>query len=317
MAVTPVLAAPASATVPPFRVVTEPGAGMGFFYTAISGARHSIELEMYELSDPVVVADLEARARAHVDVEVLLDRDYDAGSVNAPAYAALAAHHVAVRWADASYIFHEKAMVVDGATAYIGTGNLTAEYYATTRDFWVVDTKPADVAAVVAAFRADWHRGPPGAAGSGDDLVWSPGAQPTVLALIDSARHSVWLESEELSSTAVVDALEAAARRGVAVRVTMTYDSSWAWAFRALEAAGAAVRVDYGETPIYIHAKALCVDCVIGAHGSGRVLVGSQNLAYDSLNVNRELSVDTTSSLVVQPIAKVLRSDFAAASPYS
>jgi phosphatidylserine/phosphatidylglycerophosphate/cardiolipin synthase-like enzyme len=97
---------------PALHVVVEPNATMGFLDRAISGARHSVLVEMYELADPTVERDLAARAAAHVAVQVLLDRDGDGGSVNAPAYSWLTSHHVPVRWANGSEIFHEKAVVV-------------------------------------------------------------------------------------------------------------------------------------------------------------------------------------------------------------
>ena len=314
LAASPSALASAAAT-PKLKVVTEPAAGYGFLDRAVAGARHTVLVEMYELADATFEADLIAAASRHVAVQVLLDKDYDAGDVNQPAFAELSAHHVAVRWADASYIFHEKAVVVDGATAYVGTGNLTSEYYATTRDFWVVDTQHADVVAIAAVLHADWPGGPPAAGGHGADLVWSPGAQSAVVALINRARHSISLESEELSSKPVVAALVAAAHRHVVVHVTMTYDSSWRTEFAELLAAGAKVHVDHGESPVYIHAKALCVDCAT-PHVVGVVLVGSQNLSDYSLTRNRELSIETSAGSVVGPIDAILASDFAAASPY-
>lgn len=308
---------PALASAGALRVVTEPSDAMAFLDHAVTAARRSVDVEMYELSDPSFEAALESRAAAGVRVSVLLDRDYTAGSENEAAAAALAARHVSVRWTYASEIFHEKAVVIDGATAYIGTGNLTARYYATTRDFWVIDTIPADVAAVAATFGHDWAGAPPAPAPRGADLVWSPGSEGTILALIGGAHRSIALESEEMSAAPVIEALAAAARRGVAVHVTMTYDSSWASAFRELESAGVSVHVDHGEYPVYIHAKAICVDCTTGTHGTGTVLVGSQNLGTGSLDYNRELSVLTSQPTVVQPIAQVLARDFASAGPYS
>ena len=305
-----------SAAVPAFRVVVEPAAGYGFLDRAIAGARHAVLVEMYELADPAIEDALIGAARRHVAVEVLLDQAYSGSTVNQPAYARLLAHHVAVRWAYPGAIFHEKAIVVDAATAYVGSGNLTAKYYATTRDFWVLDTQHADVAAIGAVFRTDWQRGPPTSGPRGADLVWSPNAEPTFLSLIGHAHRSITLESEELSDTYVVNALVAAARRHVAVHVTMTYSSAWRAAFDELVAAGAKVHVDRGEHPIYVHAKALCIDCATGAHASGTIVVGSQNLSYSSLAFNRELSIRTTAHAVVAPIDAVLRADFLAASPY-
>lgn len=282
----------------------------------MKGAKHTVLVEMYELADPSFLSELYAARSRHVTVQVLLDKDYDAGSVNAPAYAALVAHHVAVHWTNASEIYHEKAVVVD-ATAYVGTGNLTAEYYATTRDFWIVDTQPADVAAIAATFHTDWRGAPPTTGPRGVDLVWSPDAEPTFLAAIAHAHHTIALETEELSDSYVVDALVAAARRHVAVHVTMTDSSEWHAAFNQLVAAGAVVHVDHGEHPVYVHAKALCVDCTHGTHVTGTLLVGSQNLSYSSLAFNRELSLETSAPSLLAPIDAVLRGDFAAASSYT
>ncbi len=301
----------------PLRAIVEPAAGYGFLSRAIAGARHSVDMEMYELADPTIVADLVAAERRHVAVQVLLDKDYDAGSVNAPAFASLSADHVAVRWANRNSIFHEKAVVVDGTTAYVGTGNLTAEYFATTRDFWVLDTQHADVAAITTTFRTDWLGGAPGPGPHGVDLLWSPNAEPAFLALIGRAHHTIALESEELSDDYVVNALVAAAHRHVAVHVTMTYSSEWRSAFDQLVAAGAVVHVDHGESPVYVHAKALCVDCTTDPHVTGTLIVGSQNLSYSSLAFNRELSVDTSDPALISSVDAVLRGDFADAQTYA
>ncbi len=298
------------------HVVVEPGATMSFLDAAILHATRSVRVEIYELADPTVEADLANRAAHHVAVYVLVDRAYAGRSANAPAVAWLRAHHVQVRWANASAIFHEKAVVLDATTAYVGTGNLQAKYYATTRDFWLKDTDRADVAAIDATFDVDWTGAAPTTAPGGADLVWSPGSEATFLAAIARAKHSIALESEEMDADKVVNALIDAARRGVVVHVTMTYDSSWVWAFKELTAGGVAVHLYYGETPLYIHAKAICIDCSLGAHPSGTLLVGSQNLSTSSLQYNRELSIKTRAPSVVAAIDRVLRSDFAGGAAY-
>jgi hypothetical protein len=47
-------------------------------------------------------------------------------------------------------IYHQKTITVDDATAAVGTGNLTPQYYPTSRDAWVLDTNPTDLAAITA-----------------------------------------------------------------------------------------------------------------------------------------------------------------------
>ena len=89
-------------------------------------------------------------------MRVLLDHDYSGGSVNQAAYSTLSAAGVAVAWANDSEIFHQKTITVDGSESAIMTGNLTPQYYATTRDFVVMDRQPADVAAIEKVFASDW-----------------------------------------------------------------------------------------------------------------------------------------------------------------
>ena len=86
------------ATVPVVKVWTEPASGYGFLDAAIASARRSIDLSMYELSDPTIEHDLVARAATGVDVRVILDADYSGMSENASAYAELHASKVHVEW---------------------------------------------------------------------------------------------------------------------------------------------------------------------------------------------------------------------------
>ena len=238
-------------------------------------------------------------------VRVVLNAHY-IGHYNQPAYSYLRARGVAVRWAPSQFaVTHEKAIVVDGHSAAIMTMNLTARYYPTSREFVVFDRNRADVAAVEAGFANDWANGglpPVSPAG----LIWSPGAQDALVALISSARHEVLVENEEMSDATVTSALQAAARRGVRVEVVMTRQSEWAGAFSALARAGVAVRTYAYSAPLYIHAKAIVVD---PGSRRARVFVGSQNFSVASLLYDRELGLITSRPAIVNRVAAVIRSD--------
>ena len=67
------------------QVWVEPASGYGFIDAAIERAHSSIDLSMYELSDPTIEQDLVARAKAGVDVRVILNSAYDGASENASA----------------------------------------------------------------------------------------------------------------------------------------------------------------------------------------------------------------------------------------
>ncbi|MGO9197356.1 MAG: phospholipase D-like domain-containing protein [Acidimicrobiales bacterium] len=291
--------------------MTEPTDGMQPIYSLMSGARHRLDMTMYELADPQAVEILEADASRGVKVRVILDEDYSGASVNAAAYSELRSHGVGVHWAPAGTIFHQKTITVDDHTSAVMTLNLTSQYYATSRDFAVVTTDPADVVAIEQVFGRDWtDTGSPQAGPKGTNLVWSPGAEAPILAVIQSAQHSLLVENEEMDDSDVVDALAAAARRGVSVHVVMTYSSSWTSAFDSLVGAGVMVSTYPSDATLYIHAKVIVAD--------GRTaFVGSQNFSESSLAYNRELGIITSDPTLVGAIARTVASDFDGATPVS
>ena len=284
-------------------LMVEPQAGMTPIYDFMTSAQRSLDMTMYELSDPTAEQILVADHDRGVRVRVLLDHAFSGGSVNQAAYATLSARGVPVAWANDSEIFHQKTITVDGSGSAIMTGNLTAQYYATTRDFVVMDRQPADVAAIESVFSSDWAGGAPSPGPAGGDLVWSPGSEQQLTALIGAATRSVVVENEEMDSTAVEDALAADARRGVAVTVIMTADSQWDAALSRLESSGVRV-VLHPDTSsaLYIHAKAIDVD------GSSS-FIGSENFSTASLDDDRELGVLTSSADVVGPLNATLFAD--------
>jgi len=172
-----------------------------------------------------------------VKVRVILDTNREA-SRNGPAFQALRAGGVKVVWADTIYeATHQKTITVDGTESLILSANLTDEYYSTTRDFGVFDHNPEDVAAIEAVFAADFAHEPLRPS-NGSDLVWSPGSQAQMLAVIDGASHTLSIENEEMGDWTITNAIVAAAKRGVKVEVTMTKDSSYDSDWTAILSAG-------------------------------------------------------------------------------
>lgn len=287
----------------PLTVYTEPTTGMAPVESLVASAHTAVQIEIYELADPTLEAALAADQARGVDVKVLMDTAYHGGAVNAAAYAYLHAHGVPVKWANATEIFHEKSVCVD-YVCLIGTGNLVAADYPSTRDFWVQDTIPTDVAAIDGTFAGDWAGTAPGPAAPGSDLLWSPGARTGLLAVIASARRTVLVESEEISATVIVTALVTSARRGVSVTLIMTTAPSWASAFSRLRAAGVHVVAMPATANPYIHAKAIVAD-------GTEAFVGSQNFSYASLDHDRELGLVTSDPAVVDPLSAALQKDAA------
>jgi phosphatidylserine/phosphatidylglycerophosphate/cardiolipin synthase-like enzyme len=293
------------------RLIAEPQAGVAPLIKLISSARHSVTLTDYELRDLSVERALVAAARRGVDVRVALNGGYyhERDSTNAAAFTYLVARRVHVRYTPSYFaLTHQKTLTVDRATAAIMTLNFTGDY-STTRDFAVIDHDAADLKAILATFNADWAgRSISPSRGSGE-LVWSPGAASAVLGLIDGARRSIELENEEMDYSRATEALCAAARRGVDLRIVMTYSGDWRTALEHLVSCGAHVRLYYGQA-YYIHAKSLEVDGAVA-------LIGSQNLSTTSLDYNRELSIRVRSKPLLGQLARDFASDWAGASVFS
>jgi cardiolipin synthase len=291
-------------------LLVEPDAGIGPIDDLVSAASHSIDLTMYELVDPTIENLLDAAVARGVRVRVILDGRLERDA-NQPAYDELRAHGVEVVWSSSAYeSTHEKAMVIDDTVAVVMTLNLTSRYYDDTRDFAVIDRDAGDVAAVETVFAADLI-GAPVVTPAGDDLVWSPDQSTTALTgLIGSAHSTLMVENEEMSSTSIIDALDAAAARGVHVTVVMTDSSEWSSAFARLTAAGVQVRTYAPNAALYIHAKAIVAD-------GRRAFVGSQNFSSASFTRNRELGVLTSDPAVIGPLAAALAADAAGAAPWS
>jgi cardiolipin synthase len=138
--------------------------------------------------------------------------------------------------------------------------------------------------------------------------VWSPGAGPTLLGLISGARRTLLVENEEMSDRSIVDALAAAARRGVAVTVVMTSDGEYRPQLDRLAKAGVKVRVYAEDATIYIHAKAIAVD-------SRTAWIGSQNVSAVSLGQNRELGIVVSGRHLVGAVARTIEADAAGGRP--
>jgi phosphatidylserine/phosphatidylglycerophosphate/cardiolipin synthase-like enzyme len=288
------------------QVFVEPGAGYGFFSSALASARHDIDLSMYELKDPVIEAQLVAKARSGVRVRVLLDTDDGGRSDNAAAVAVLRSGGVHVTWAPSGQIFHAKYLVIDGSRAYIGSGNLVRYDYSSTRDFWVLDQVAGDLAAIETTFASDFSgvSHTPVAHGG---LVWSPGSSTALTSVIASARHSLLVENEEMDDYAIEQSLDAASARGVSVTVVMTRSSSYLSALKSLVQHG--VRVELlSSSQLYVHAKAICADC---STTTGTLFVGSENFSTSSLDYNRELGVTTQSLVAIRAVWTSLLTDAA------
>ena len=289
----------------------EPDDGSEPVLTAIRGARRSVDLVVYLLTDRSVIdARIAARQRG-VAVRVMLERDpYGSGPGNASAYDQLQRAGVDLRWGNPAFaLTHEKALVIDGETALIMTLNLVYSAFHGNRDYGVITYDPAEVAEVLAGFDADWERR--AFEPKVTSLLWSDAnTRRKLLDFIDSARASLLLEQELLQDREILRHLASAAGRGVAVRIITPPDEGESDANRRgrdqLVSARAAVRTL--DDP-KMHAK------VIIADGS-RAVVGSANITYSGMDNNRELGIRLAEPEIVQRLVETFDQDWARAQDY-
>jgi cardiolipin synthase len=194
-------------------------------------------------------------------------------------------------------------MGVENAVTLIMNQNLTQSAFTENREFGVVTNEPDAVRAAAAIFAADWTRG---AEPDPRPLVVSPtNAREELLALVRGARVSLDIYAEVLRDPELLDALAAAAERGVRVRIIISPSADFGTEVDELTAAGVDIRL---SSSLYIHAKLIVAD-------GKRAFIGSQNLSATSLVQNRELGIIIDDPVNLARLTRTFAIDFRAAGP--
>jgi phosphatidylserine/phosphatidylglycerophosphate/cardiolipin synthase-like enzyme len=285
---------------------------------AITAAHTSIDVTMYLMSNTTIINALVARAKAGIPVHVILDGSTMNKSSNTTAKNTLTAAGATVIFSNPAFTYtHEKCVIIDGTSAWIMTMNATGSAPTGNREYLALDSDAADVAEATAVFNADFalHAITP----SGALVVANSNARADLVALINSAATTLDVEGEEFSDTStngVVDAVMAAGKRGVKVRVIIGNANPDPTSIARAKAGGAKVVVTgptsgngTGSNP-YIHAKAIVVDCT--GTQCARGFVGSENFSVGSLSSNRELGVIFTATAELAKVEAAISTDFAA-----
>jgi phosphatidylserine/phosphatidylglycerophosphate/cardiolipin synthase-like enzyme len=308
-------AAPNPSSATRYTLITEPADDLTPIYNLLSSAKKSIDMTIYELTDITVTSMLGKAAAAGIAVRVILDQN-DEKKSNTPAYNYLQENHVAVHWANPTYMAtHQKTITVDQATAALMTLNLTPTDYATTRDFAVITNNAADIAAIETTFNADFQNQsitPP----TGENLVWSPtNSSSALLVLIGSAKTSLLISQEEFDDPSIETALEAALKRGVAVTLVQeNLENQYDSVLKTLKSAGAHIAVYTSSTGYYIHAKTVLADYGTPA---AKLFVGSENFTSESLGKNRELGLIFSDQGCMTGVNTAITADFKGGTPFS
>jgi phosphatidylserine/phosphatidylglycerophosphate/cardiolipin synthase-like enzyme len=279
---------------------------------AIRSAQTSIWVEVYLLTDYNVIKALEDAEQRGVDVRVLLEMNPYGVGTTAPQVTLQKLQTVGIKARGANPAFHythEKALIVDNATLYLLTANLSksglgGSSYADNREYGVVDTAAADVREAAAIFEADWARTTP--ALSDPNLVVSPiNARQRLLAFIEVAHTTLMVEDEEMYDSQTENALIAAAKRGVAVEVVMPKPSGSNSSSDVVALLRGGVHVRY-ITNVYMHAKMMVAD-------GRQAFVGSENFSANSLDDNRELGILIADQSAITLLTHTFQQDWSSA----
>ena len=283
-------------------VVTPSAEARSLLVEDINQARASVFIECYLISDPDVVRALcSARARG-CDVRVVMEETpYGGFSMNDSVRNTLRSSGIDASWGNRVYSFtHAKFAIIDDATAWVMTANLTKSAFEKNREVLIRSGSQDLVHDLLRVFWADRRRSPCTAG----RLVVSPGnAREDIVQMLMSAGSSVDIASEVLDDSQVKQALERLSSRGVHVRALVASPERIevnAASRQELEKVGVAVR--YLGSP-YLHAKYVVID--------GRIAyVGSHNLTSGSLDENREVGTITDEPAIVAVVEASFLSDW-------
>ncbi len=280
------------------QVFVEPDAGAHVITDAIRGAKKSVWVEIYLLTNR--------------DVRVMLEpHPFGGGSVSpTETMDRLRAAGIQVKTTNPNFaLTHEKGMIIDGSTAYIMTANFTASALGGSssvqnREYGVIDTNPQDVQAVINIFSADWDR--TDVQLNDPNLVVSPiNSRSDFASLINSAHNTLLIEAEEMQDSAIEQAIASAAQHGVHVQVILpapngSSGDSNSQGIAAIKQGGVQVRED---PRLYMHAKIIVVD-------GKEAFVGSENISTRSLDQNRELGILVSDQNVLNTLQQTFQSDW-------
>jgi len=298
--------------------------GMQSLSALISSAKTSIDMTQYLLADTAFINALTGACQRGVTVRVILDQNSQKID-NTAAYNSLNAQaHCSAVWANTAFAAtDQRSFVIDGKQLAVMTLDFQSQGYSLTHDFAIVTNDSTDIVGVQTTFNADFAAGTPpsGTPGasdtafnppSGTHLVWAPASsQATLLSIIQNAKLDLLIDDQDMSSSAIVSALQAACGRHVITHITTPDIPANEANFAVLKAAGCKVRT-YPANSI-LHTNAIVADYGIPSQA---IYVGSSAFSDSSLNQNRGLGIRITDEYQSFYVIDYLNLDHLSANPF-
>jgi phosphatidylserine/phosphatidylglycerophosphate/cardiolipin synthase-like enzyme len=293
------------------HLIVQPDNGIAPILKTLEGAKTTLDIKMFQFTDPVL---MEAVIKAHkrgVKVRVMLNPSRFTGEHdNDEAFEVFKNAKVPVEETNPKYpITHEKSMVVDGVQAFIMSLNWAPKYFGETRDYGLVTNDPDEVAEVAACFEADWNRTdftPPPVS----NLIWSVGkARQEVIDFMNGADKSLYIQHEKYVDTPVIEALvHAKMKRDVKVHAMALPVHSLRDFYRLDGIAGLRLLDDLGIhvhklQGIHLHAKLIIAD-------KHRALLSSFNIYPKCFNERRELGIRFNDPSLIKRLVEIFEKDW-------
>jgi phosphatidylserine/phosphatidylglycerophosphate/cardiolipin synthase-like enzyme len=298
------------------RLIVQPDEGTAPVIELIDGAKKSLWVKQFILTESAIMSALIHAHQRHVDVRIMLNPHRSSGDrANDASFKALRRAGLKIEWSNPAFaVTHEKSMVIDGEVALISTFNMATKYFTETRDYGLVTDNPTQVAQVTACFEADWHR-KPFEPDPDSGLLWSSNNSRHLMAcFIDTAKKELDIQHPKFVDATIVERISSARTRGVKVHLLCGGKhgiSEWDIldtfaSLRLLDRFGVKVR---RQKHLKLHAKLLIAD-------GERAQVGSMNIDRSAFDLRRELGVVVGDAHITKSLAKVFEDDWDQAKPY-
>jgi phosphatidylserine/phosphatidylglycerophosphate/cardiolipin synthase-like enzyme len=292
-------------------LIVQPDDGIAPVLRTLEEAKHSLDIKMFQFTDPVLIEAVIAAHKRGIKVRVMLNPSRFTGEHdNDEAFELFRNAKVPVKETNPKYpITHEKSMVVDGKQAFIMSLNWAPKYFGLTRDYGLVTNDPEEVAEVAGCFQADWDRidfTPPPVS----NLIWSVGrSRQEVIDFINGAEKTLYIQHEKYVDTPVIEALvHAKMKNGVKVHAMALpihslrdfYQLDGIAGLRLLEDLGIHVHKLHGT---HLHAKLILAD-------KHRALLSSFNIYPKCFNERRELGIRFSDHDLIKRLVKIFEEDW-------
>lgn len=302
------------------QLITTPEQDHTPLYEAFAKAQKTIRIGIFGISSQEMADQIEKQIKRGINVTIVCDKYCTNNEKRKAIFDQLQKAGANIMVSTTGFtISHWKMFVVDESLAFISTMNFISRTKQM-RDVGVFTAESTVIREIIAVFDQDVKN----AAAQTNvtpilkstNLVWSPNNSETKLVdLIKSADKTIEIWIENMGHEKIHQALEAAVKRKVNVRVLTSIcglGMSGEAAFKNLhdlKKRGVTVK----GTPFpategipYIHAKTITVDHQV-------VFLGSENFSGNSINKARELGIIFKDASIEQKMSALFEKDWAQA----